>query len=63
MEQIDTNVDMYFGKVDVNKILRGKLINFNLPLFCVLWLKIKVYKYLNLKLKRLKMENKALIFD
>ena len=32
MEQIDINADMYFGKVDVNKILRGKLINFNLPL-------------------------------
>ena len=62
MEQIDINVDMYFGKVDVNKILRGKLINFNLPLFCVLWLKIKVYNYIDWKIKWLKIEFKGLIF-
>nr|DAS23416.1 MAG TPA: hypothetical protein [Caudoviricetes sp.] len=38
------------------------MINFNLPLFCVLWLKIKVCNYIKLKIKRLKIDCEMLEF-
>nr|DAL21442.1 MAG TPA_asm: hypothetical protein [Caudoviricetes sp.] len=38
------------------------MIDFNLPLFCVLWLKIKVYNYINRKIKWLKIDCEESIF-